>query len=823
MELERKEFIERMRQPSSILEGGLEKLRQSSNARKPSVIEISQSEEIITPNKMRGLPPSANNAPRSPLIDIANAPKTQAELDNLMGENVYSAHTLDNVPNKARAGLQGLTLGGADEIEALARSTFGDESYDEAKRNIGLSYDQYVKDNPTEALSLELAGGFAPFIIASLMSGGTATPFLAARAATGTGAAQQGLIKATLGKLGEYANKGIGLLPKGKTFASQLARQGILGGTIGATEGALSAKTGERGAGAVEGGIFGSGFGMGLSSAGKVLGAGYDKLVRKYFNPSEVATAPMSKNKKIAMEKLARSADEANLEPKDLLKLTKEMNQYIDDPKKYAKILDAHPLLVKDAKRIIMTPSNPGEKLKGNLIQRIKQSKDDLINITRKNISSVNRARLVKDLENELDTEMGNFYNKAFDWKNPNGNKAAQQGLIDDPRIMAMLQRPDWQRAYKLAKKNNDALIQLAQDTGETLPRKMKEMDELPDIFTVNEVKKAFDDNISLGVKDGNIADTEKIIFTMKKNKFLEIIDEITQIDGVSPYKTARGKFQSVKEVEEAIDEGRKFRSKDPEEVITDLEDLSERARMGYVASAARDITDIASKSSSKSGDFASKVLENRDLVAKIRALFPNNSGDDSVEFFIKQLGVNQKMYENAQTALPRSDTAENFLNLAKDNPMSRFGDIMSKLGNPMDPRNIVGLAINFLSGPKQNKEVLEELSNLLDTNDPTAIATIVAVLEKQVKRNAELGAGKQNVLDASTIFAQGKVGDDDGMTYFRPYDQEMQETVNPDSELDFYTETIPGTTKSKSKRAYKKGGAVDLETLLEEIEEMGI
>ena len=177
MALEREEFIERMRQPLSplekelvnISEGGLGKLRQSSN--KPSVREISQTEEIITPNNMRGLPPSAKNVSRSPLINIANAPKTQGELDSLMAENVYSA------PNKTRAGLQGLTLGGADEIEALARSTFGDESYEEAKRNIGLSYDQYVKDNPEEALSLELAGGLAPFIIASLMSGGTATPF----------------------------------------------------------------------------------------------------------------------------------------------------------------------------------------------------------------------------------------------------------------------------------------------------------------------------------------------------------------------------------------------------------------------------------------------------------------------------------------------------------------------------------------------------------------------------------------------------------------------------------------------------------------------
>ena len=810
MALEREEFIERMRQPLSplekelvnISEGGLGKLRQSSN--KPSVREISQTEEIITPNNMRGLPPSAKNVSRSPLINIANAPKTQGELDSLMAENVYSA------PNKTRAGLQGLTLGGADEIEALARSTFGDESYEEAKRNIGLSYDQYVKDNPEEALSLELAGGLAPFIIASLMSGGTATPFLAARAATGPG-------KAVIGKLGEYANKAINLLPKGKTFASQLARQGILGGIFGATEGALSAKTGERGSGALQGGAFGSGLGMGFSTIGKGLGLGYDKLVRKYFNPTE---APMSKPKKIAVEKLAKTMDEAALEPKDLLRLTKEMNQYIDDPKNYAKILDTHPLLIKEAKRIVLTPSNPGEKLKENLVQILKQSKDDLINITRKNISDVNRARLVKDLENELDTEMGGFYNKAFDWKNPNGNRAAQQGLIDDPRIMSMLQRPDWQQAYKLAKKNNDALIELAEDTGETLPRKMKEMGETPDIFTLNEIKKAFDDNISLGVKEGNIADTEKLIFIKKKNKFLEIIDEITQIDGVSPYKAARGKFQSVKEVEEAIDEGRKFRSKDPEEVITDLEDLSERARMGYQASAAREITDIASKSSAKSGDFASKVLENRDLVAKIRALFPNNSDDDAVEFFIKQLGVNQKMYENAQKALPRSDTAENLESISK---FDKVTDILNKLGNPMDPRNIVSLAINFLSGPKQSKEMLEELSNLLDTNDPTAIATIASVLEKQVKRNAELGAGKQNLLDASTIYAQGKVGDDDGMTYFRPYDQEMQESVNPDQELDVYTETIAGTNKSKGKRAYKKGGAVDLETLLEEIEEMEI
>ena len=60
---------------------------------------------------------------------------------------------------RARTVAQGLTLGFADEIEAGARSLFSDRSYKEIRDEIRQDTNDFRKDNPKQALALELAGG----------------------------------------------------------------------------------------------------------------------------------------------------------------------------------------------------------------------------------------------------------------------------------------------------------------------------------------------------------------------------------------------------------------------------------------------------------------------------------------------------------------------------------------------------------------------------------------------------------------------------------------------------------------------------------------
>jgi hypothetical protein len=77
--------------------------------------------------------------------------------------------TTEEVPKqKLRANLQGWTLGFADEIEALVRSSVSSKSYEEIRDEIRGKLDAYRKQNPKEALSMELLGALVPTAVAYL-------------------------------------------------------------------------------------------------------------------------------------------------------------------------------------------------------------------------------------------------------------------------------------------------------------------------------------------------------------------------------------------------------------------------------------------------------------------------------------------------------------------------------------------------------------------------------------------------------------------------------------------------------------------------------
>ena len=73
---------------------------------------------------------------------------------------------------RTRSILQGLTFGGADELEAFFRS-LGSEDYETAVNEIRGGLAAYKEAEPGAALAYEIGGAAAPAIIASLFSGGS--------------------------------------------------------------------------------------------------------------------------------------------------------------------------------------------------------------------------------------------------------------------------------------------------------------------------------------------------------------------------------------------------------------------------------------------------------------------------------------------------------------------------------------------------------------------------------------------------------------------------------------------------------------------------
>jgi len=69
---------------------------------------------------------------------------------------------------KVRANLQGWTLGFADEIEALVRSSVSSKSYEEIRDEIRGKLNAYREAHPKEALSMELLGAIIPTVAAYL-------------------------------------------------------------------------------------------------------------------------------------------------------------------------------------------------------------------------------------------------------------------------------------------------------------------------------------------------------------------------------------------------------------------------------------------------------------------------------------------------------------------------------------------------------------------------------------------------------------------------------------------------------------------------------
>ena len=138
----------------------------------------------------------------------------------------------------ARAVLQGLSFGTADEAEAAFRSLMGDETYAENVKEIRNEIKQFAKENPKTAIGLEIAGS-----LPTAIAGGAGLARLGVKgalkvagiegAAYGAGSAEggvldraksaatTGLTSAALGKAGDA------ILPNVSRAASDLMKKGV--------------------------------------------------------------------------------------------------------------------------------------------------------------------------------------------------------------------------------------------------------------------------------------------------------------------------------------------------------------------------------------------------------------------------------------------------------------------------------------------------------------------------------------------------------------------------------------------------------------------
>jgi len=104
------------------------------------------------------------NAEQQAIIDSVE----KQDLQDLGGRQIQTSTQPTVEKAQFRSGLQGFTLGFADELEAMARSMASSRSYEEIRDEIRAKINAYQKEYPTEALSYELLGSIAPTALAYL-------------------------------------------------------------------------------------------------------------------------------------------------------------------------------------------------------------------------------------------------------------------------------------------------------------------------------------------------------------------------------------------------------------------------------------------------------------------------------------------------------------------------------------------------------------------------------------------------------------------------------------------------------------------------------
>ena len=168
-------------------------------------------------------------------------PEQQQAYDAYLSRKASKQEQVDETPTqRGRTILQGLTFGGADELEAFFRS-IGPEDYETAINEIRGGLAAYKEARPKEALGLEIGGAAAPAILASMFTGGTSLAVLGARFPALVNVAKM----------------------LGITGAETAAGATVVGGVQGAITGALTGESPqERTVGGVAGVVIGAPLGL---------------------------------------------------------------------------------------------------------------------------------------------------------------------------------------------------------------------------------------------------------------------------------------------------------------------------------------------------------------------------------------------------------------------------------------------------------------------------------------------------------------------------------------------------------------------------------
>jgi hypothetical protein len=616
----------------------------------------------------------------------------------------------DGITNTARAFLgQGLGMGWGDEGEAWLRSKLGGRPYEQALQQIRQEYAQYARENPGTAMAAEFAGGMAPAVGMMFVPG--AQPAAVAQAQ-----------RSTVGALGRLA---------------------ALGGATGAVSGAGSATEGDRGTGAVVGGTLGTIIGggapvvlRGVQSAGQVLR-------NKYF-PTEATIASR------AGERMTSAMRESDLTPQQIEQMMAR-DRSMGVPSTLANVDSAMADL---AQAVAQRTGKGTRKVEKTLTQQKTGSRDRTYQQIAKGLQPgdyyADEANLVKELRSRAQT----VYDDAY-----------AHGDVDDPRIVEALKNPQFQQFFQKARSIADTEAMAAKLRGEdpskfALPEIYKpsgkftesgaevlELTRLPDVRTLDYIKRGIDATIESGFAGKGLSKTEASALRDLRKVFVNAIDE-----NVPAYRDARKAYAGDMEVIDAMRTGMSdFGKMKPEQLEKMFLGMSDAEKDAFRTGAARKLySDIVEKSKMKNA--AQEIINNEATVKKIDTLFDDPAYSRLFQAALQREG---QLFQHANQILAGSQTQKRKF-MAKgleEDPSVGQAMVQGAFGNFSGA--LSGLATRFANSATITPQVADKLADMLMAKNPAEVASVVKFLEDyaagQVPKAVKATAGEAGAVMGTT------------------------------------------------------------------------
>lgn len=595
----------------------------------------------------------------------------------------------DRGTNVARAFVgQGMGLGWGDEAEAWLRSKLGEGTYEQNLPQIRKEYGTYAKEHPLEAFGLEFTGGVAPTVAAMYLPGGQ---------------------------------------PAAQSSASRnLLKLAALGGVTGAIAGAGAAED-DKVAGGIAGGGLGAGLGVGAPLALRGSSAVLKWLAERAF-PTEKAAS------KYAARKVLQALGQEKMTPQQI-----EQVMAADRAKNVPSVVaNVSPALSDLAEATAQRTGAGARKIETALGAQSTGAKERVYGQVVKGLQPgdfyADEQRMVEALRRKA----GTMYDDAYAF-----------GAVDDPRITEVLKDPTFAGFFQKAKAIADKEALAAKMRGDD-PSKYKlpeiykltkdaqgntvvELTQIPDVRTLDYMKRGIDATIEAGFKGEGMSTAEASALRDLRKQFVNAIDEATG-GAQSPYKQARQAYAGDIEILDAMRTGMKdFGKLDHEQVANLIAGMSQAEKEAFRTGVVRD---IYSKIMDPANNFnaANKIIGSPEMQAKLQPLF-----DSPAKFNLFQAALEREsqLFKQSNKVLGGSQTGkraqmreslESGTEAGQAVADALRGSFWSSLGN---------LASRAATNTKMTDDMADKLATMLMSKDPHEVAAVVKLLEQQAASDA--------------------------------------------------------------------------------------